>query len=372
MSFYEFFHRFFESGHGGQFRPPDVDENNVFDRSRHSPWSEDRPQGNSYPDFNFNVVTDPFEVHKMFDQMFNDMMKSFSLFDGFHGSDLFVPPGAPHHHHPAVQEPESQNPRDYYLKPGLKQDPNDKTAQSGSERKSGPMMPRVDIVIPQAPLDSSRPNNFSFRSVIRRTVTLPDGTVKSEEIIRNEDGTEERTQSEVLPDGQASVGPFFDPSFINPRGFFQRPKLPEANTVDPRNELLKPGYERPNPYGEKVDKDLDQHILESGIQSLPHFSEDPQVVNPNETFSFRSLTKRSVTLPNGAVETEEILRNPDGTEQRTITQTYPDGSSPDKLPSLSSDSHSEMKNQRSILEDSKTAVSITLRGVKDFIDILFK
>lgn len=41
-------------------------------------------------------------------------------------------------------------------------------------------------------------------------------------------------------------------------GFFNFPKLPDKNNIGPRDQYLKPGFEKINPSDEKADKDLDK------------------------------------------------------------------------------------------------------------------
>ncbi|XP_046676615.1 uncharacterized protein LOC124364865 [Homalodisca vitripennis] len=359
MSFYDFFHKMFDDIGGENTRPPDHDDTrNWTGQPRSSPWesSDEDSMRDANPFFDIRITSDPEEMHRFFEKQVNDVFKAFSFgFPGLFGPDSFSFSNTV----PAIEE--NKSPRDHYLKPGInKPQPNDGTVEDSSKRSEG-----LEPVVPSNPLrdNFAQPRIFSsFRSVVRKTVTLPDGTVKTEEVIRNSDGTEERTESQTKSDGLDVT--FFDVPVVKPRGFFDNLNTPEKHEKSSKDEFLKFGYEKLNPHDAKIDKDLDKQILQSGVESLPSF---PKETDPKQNFSFKSITRRKITMPNGVVQTEEIIRNPDGTEQRTVTQTLPDGTIPN--PELGG---SGAESNISKLEVPQVVPSFTLQGVKDLIGLFFK
>uniref|UniRef100_A0A1B6M9W7 HCLS1-associated protein X-1 n=1 Tax=Graphocephala atropunctata TaxID=36148 RepID=A0A1B6M9W7_9HEMI len=358
MSFYEFFHKFFEDRAGGNTRPPNYDDGrNGYDQPRPPSWDSDNEDrtGDFDPIFDFKIISDPLEMHRLFEKQINEVFKVFTSPEGFPG--IFESGSFGFPNPPAIEE--NKSPRDHYLKPGINKPHHhgEIVEEDASKRSGWSTSPLQD--------GHSQPHGFSsFRSVIRKTITLPDGTLETEEIIRNSDGTEERTESHSKPD--KSDATFFDVPCVSPdiSGFFDFPRMPElkTNTI-PKDQFLKPGYEKYNPHEAKVDKDLDKQILQSGIESLPPFTKEPQIVEPNQNFSFKSISRRTVTLPSGVVETEVIVRNPDGTEQRTVTQIQPDNTTT----SLGPGGYDMAK-----MDDSRLIQSFTLRGIKDLMEIFFK
>uniref|UniRef100_A0A1B6G0Q2 HCLS1-associated protein X-1 n=2 Tax=Cuerna arida TaxID=1464854 RepID=A0A1B6G0Q2_9HEMI len=309
------------------------------------------------PFFDIRITSDPEEMHRFFEKQVNDVFRMFSFgFPGLFGPDSFSFSNTV----PAIEE--NKSPRDHYLKPGVnKPQPNDGTVEKDPSKRSEVL----DPVVPTNPLrdNFTQPRIYSsFRSVVRKTVTLPDGTVKTEEVIRNSDGTEERRESHTKSDGLDVT--FFDVPAVKPRGFFGNLNTPEQHEKSSKDEFLKFGYEKLNPHDEKVDKDLDKQILQSGVEILPSFPKEPE---PKQNFSFKSITRRKITMPNGVVQTEEIVRNPDGTEQRTVTQTLPDVTIPSpELGDNGAGSNSGKKEVPQVVQ------SFTLQGVKDLIGLFFK
>lgn len=359
MSFYDFFNGFFGNNQGGNGRPPEFEDDKFgFNNPKTPNWNpefddDDMKQFSSM--FDFKMMTDPFEMHRFFEQKVNEMMKTFMSPEGFPsipGFGVFDSPSVP-----AIEG--SKDPRDHYLKPGAKLPP---ASEKNDDEKSSNTSTWLDKFTPPRSGQDGNQSFSSFRSVIRKTITLPDGTVKTEEIIRNSDGTEERTES----NSPQLDSPFSSPGFP---GFFQPPKVPEFK--DPRYQFLKPGYEKFNPYSEKIDRDLDKQIEQSGIESLPPLTKEPGIVEPSLSGSLRSFTRRTVTLPNGVVESEEITRDPDGTEQRTVTHIWPDGTTK-SVTVPSSEPFAGKSKDFSMEGYDKPVLSFALRGVKDFIDMLFK
>lgn len=350
MSFYDFYDKFFrgstrDNNRFADLPPQEKDDDNS---ARDSLWDFG---GNDTRDpfFNFNITGDPFQMHNFFEKKMNDIIEAFFTPDLFPGFGDFQ-------NKPAIEE--SINPRDLYLKPEFSQtNPGNRSKPEDVEKEEdwlGRMLPS-----PSQPEAQVRPRVFSsFRSVIRKTVTLPDGTVKTEEIIRNSDGTEQRSESQTLPNGSHPPQfnfPLIDPGFS---GFFNHLDRPQKN-ITSEFDFLKPGFENISPHEEKIDKDLDKEIVSSGIRNLPTPFKSPDIPESKPGFGAKTFTRRTVTLPNGVVESEEIVRNPDGTEQRTVTQTLSD-----QTPLKSND----LNNDRG----GNTGLSVALKGVKDLIDIFFK
>ncbi|XP_054284216.1 uncharacterized protein LOC129001075 isoform X2 [Macrosteles quadrilineatus] len=380
MPLSDWIHSILGNHHDGYGRPPDVGKNSTGNFGQNNPKTppmapeDDDILRQFFP--TFEPMMDPFEMHHQLQQQINEMMQSFMAHNGLPGFGTFEGPEVP-----AITE--KQDPRDQYLKPGVRRMPQ---SDVGENNKSGPITSWLDKFAPKPDQDrgTNQSQVISSFQMFSRTVTLPDGTVKTEEIIRNPDGSEERIESHSKVDGSGNPAVQQFSALVEPNvpgtiwsdifnygSKSQRIESPEFE--DPKYQCLKPGYENLDPNSKKIDTDLDQIIEKEGIESfiknLPLVTKEPGPVQPKINSGFESFKRRIVTLPNGVVEREEVVRNADGTEQRTITQTWPDGTSKQLIVP---ESPFAGQSQNSITDGHYDVLSATLRGVKDFVNILFK
>lgn len=208
MSVYSFFRSLF----GFPDRPQNFqrpDDPGLIDEFRNPIWGSDEEDsddefrhGGASSHFGFNVLTDPLEMHRFFEQQMNEMLKSFQHWNM---PDIFGLPNVPAIEYP--EERKSTNLRDQVLKPGYTQaktqhDEKVDTDLDAKVRKSG-----IGSLIKEgeAPYVQITPKNpsyggFTSKSIIRRSSRRPDGSVEQEEIVRDSAGNEKRTVTRTIGD----------------------------------------------------------------------------------------------------------------------------------------------------------------------------
>lgn len=97
-----------------------------------------------------------------------------------------------------------------------------------------------------------------------------------------------------------------------------------------REQILKPGFApAKTQQDERLDTDLDAKVRKAGIGSLIKEEEAPslKVMTPGRnSFTSKSVIRRSSRRPDGSMEQEEIVRDNAGNEKRTVTRTIGDQS----------------------------------------------
>lgn len=209
MSLYNFFRNVF----GFPDRPQNFqrpDDPGLVDEFRNPIWGSDEEDsddefrhGRSSAHFGFNVLTDPLEMHRFFEQQMNEMLRSFQQWN--------IPDMFGHVDMPALEYPEehkSKNLRDQVLKPSFTpaktwEEEKVDTDLDAKVRKSGigsiiteGEAPYAQQVSPFNPGCRS----FTSKSIIRRSNRRPDGSVEQEEIVRDSSGNEKRTVTHTIGD----------------------------------------------------------------------------------------------------------------------------------------------------------------------------
>ncbi|RZC41250.1 HCLS1-associated protein X-1 [Asbolus verrucosus] len=164
------------------------------------------------PNRNFNVFTDPLEIHKYFEQQMSDMLRSFGFGefgDGF----------SHHFEFPQIEEipqeeyeTQSGDLRDQFLKPGFE----DAATNGIEEKKDGDVDGKLDIrdwgsvfkgensVTPYQ--RQTAPKSYFFgQSVTSKTIKNPDGSVETHHTVRDNQGNEETTITRKMADKEYSV-----------------------------------------------------------------------------------------------------------------------------------------------------------------------
>ncbi|CAG9787077.1 unnamed protein product [Diatraea saccharalis] len=164
---------------------------------------------------------DPAEFHQHISKQMHDMFKSFgSVFDDvnlfFHDDQLDTLTGFGD-----VPEPEgfnnSNNIRDYYLKPGYQklEQPNqdiDLDGKISSHEISGLLKQKENRNKESTPFDGNLVAGRSFcRTIITTSVTKPDGTIETRRIVKNGNEVIEETTTSTDIDIRGSFNTSIDP-----------------------------------------------------------------------------------------------------------------------------------------------------------------
>lgn len=86
--------------------------------------------------------------------------------------------------------------------------------------------------------------------------------------------------------------------------------------IELRNHFLKDGFQKSN--SKHTDEDLDSKIKNGKLESLWKDKPDQLHDNHRMFFSGQSHTFKTVTHPDGSIQTENVMRDSDGNEQRTV------------------------------------------------------
>jgi len=216
MNFYDFMRAAFglhpeSHDRRGWFKDPSQNDGVVDPTFKNPIWDPDEEDDSdsdfrhvpSTP-FGFRIFSgDPIDMHRFFEQQFEDMLKSFGAFVGpsMFGSGLMDVPDM--HEEPRMLPPPSGgnvHPQDRYLKPSFEKKfstPNRKDSDIDEQFKHGAIqeyLPQGRTYEPTIPAQS-----FS-RSVISRTIRRPDGGIEHHKTMVGSNGEEITTITRKLGD----------------------------------------------------------------------------------------------------------------------------------------------------------------------------
>lgn len=175
---------------------------------------------------NFNVFTDPLEMHRYFEHQMDEMLKSFGGFfgsDNFFGFNAQIPSLAPpESQFPSVEQPpENDNLRARLLKPGYENRDYSKRDQVIDDRvihagdldellkEKGPTYRKgvdEDGVVSPYQRKPILPQIRSFgQSMSSKTIRRPDGTTEIHKTVRDSSGNEETVVTRQMGDKQYTV-----------------------------------------------------------------------------------------------------------------------------------------------------------------------
>ncbi|EFA03397.1 HCLS1-associated protein X-1 [Tribolium castaneum] len=201
MEFYDKVKRFL--GFSSRQESPQFDE-----RDRSWPEPPSRDEGFGAPFQSFSMFSDPFEMHKYFEQQMSEMLRNFGFHefgDGFnHSFDL---PQLEIEEIPDDEgAPKSGTLRDQFLKPGFEK-PKERIEEKRDEDIDG----RLDIrdwgsvfkgENSQTPVPRTR---FFGQSVTSKTVRNPDGSIETHHTVRDNEGNEETTITRKVADKEYTI-----------------------------------------------------------------------------------------------------------------------------------------------------------------------
>lgn len=180
-----------------------IDRNDDQNQFRKDPrGSEDFFSGDPFSRRNFDVFSDPIQMHKYFEQQMNDVLRIFGLYGntefsiGIPNSPLDGSSQTP----PSGYSENPQNLRDQFLKQGYEKPVTNYSEMVDKDLDDNVKNGDVSKILEEKfdnkvmPYEREKPKNFFFgASQTIRTIQNPDGSVETHRTTRDNEGNEETT-----------------------------------------------------------------------------------------------------------------------------------------------------------------------------------